>query len=155
MAADSIITWRWLRWQDFSADRLYELLRLRSAVFVVEQACAFQDLDGYDAASEHLCASAAAGELLAYARLLPPGLKYPEPSIGRVVTAQAVRRSGLGRELMRQTLAGCRARYPGRPIRIGAQRRLERFYAEFGFVTAGKPYLEDDIWHVDMLLARC
>ncbi|MDR3415478.1 MAG: GNAT family N-acetyltransferase [Nevskia sp.] len=148
---DPRLVWRWLCWDELSTDLLYRLLRLRSEVFVVEQACAFQDLDGLDPRCEHLCGCDAAGDLLAYARLLPPGLKYPEASLGRLVTAPGVRRTGLGRELMRQALDGCRRRYPDQPLRIGAQQRLERFYAGFGFAAVAAPYLEDGIVHVDML----
>jgi ElaA protein len=150
--AEALVAWRWLRWQEFSPDLLYQMLRLRSAVFVVEQWCVFPDMDGCDPRCEHLLGCGADGRVLACARLLPPGLKYAEPSLGRIVTAPEARRSGLGRALMREALAGCRLRYPG-PIRIGAQQRLERFYAEFGFATVSAPYLEDDIWHVDMLQA--
>ena len=145
--------WRWHRWGGLATDLLYQLLRLRSEVFVVEQACLFPDMDGLDPQCEHLCGTDASGTVVAYARLLPPGLKHPEAALGRVVTAAAVRRSGAGRELMRQALAGCRARHPGHAIRIGAQQRLERFYIEFGFVTVSDPYLEDGIPHLDMLLS--
>ncbi|MBL6751441.1 MAG: GNAT family N-acetyltransferase [Nevskia sp.] len=150
VVADSL-AWRWFGFGGWPPALLYEALRLRSAVFVVEQNCVFADMDGLDPDCEHLCGVAADGSLLAYARLLPPGLKYAEASIGRVVTAGAVRRTGLGRQLMRQALDGCRARYPGQPVRIGAQQRLERFYADFGFAVAGPPYLEDGIWHVEMV----
>jgi ElaA protein len=78
-------------------------------------------------------------------------VKYEEPSIGRIVTAQEVRRTGLGRELVREALARAERLWPGRAIRIGAQQRLERFYQEFGFVTASAPYDEDGIMHVEMV----
>ena len=145
--------WHWYRWQDWPADLLYASMRLRGAVFVVEQNCAFEDLDGLDPHGEHLCGTDPSGAVLAYSRLLPPGLKYPEAAIGRVVTAGAVRGFGWGRILMAQSIAGCRSRYPGQPIRIGAQQRLERFYTGFGFASQGKPYLEDGIWHIEMVLA--
>lgn len=149
----SSATWRWYRWGELSTDLLYQLLRLRSEVFVVEQACLFPDMDGLDPQCEHLCGTDMDGTVVAYARLLPPGLKHPEAALGRVVTAAAVRGSGAGRELMQQALAGCGARYPGHAVRIGAQQRLERFYGELGFVTVSRPYLEDGIWHIDMLLS--
>ncbi len=145
--------WRWCGFPAWPQPLLYAALRLRSAVFVVEQNCVFPDMDGLDLEAEHLCGVTASGEVLAYARLLRPGLKYAEASIGRVVTDPSVRRTGLGRELMRQALGGCRSRFPASPIRIGAQQRLERFYNEFGFVTEGERYLEDGIWHVEMLKA--
>lgn len=145
--------WHWHRWNTLSNDLLYALLKLRTEVFVVEQDCVFQDMDGLDAASEHLCALDEAGALIGYARLLPPGLKYPEASIGRVVVPFALRRTALGRALMAQALAGCAERYPQVPIRIGAQQRLQGFYEGFGFAASGAPYLEDGILHVEMLRA--
>ncbi len=151
--APSTPAWRWYRWGEISTDLLYQLLRLRSEVFVVEQACLFPDMDGLDPQCEHLCGTDKDGTVVAYARLLPPGLKHPEAALGRVVTAAAVRGSGAGRALMREALAGCHARYPGHAVRIGAQQRLERFYIEFGFVTVSDPYLEDGIPHLDMLLS--
>jgi ElaA protein len=92
-------------------------------------------------------------ELVAYCRLVPPGVKYAEPSIGRVATTQAARRTGRGRELMREALARAGELWPGRAIRIGAQQRLERFYEDFGFVTSSAPYDEDGIPHIEMLRA--
>ncbi len=145
------LQWHWQTWRELDVDRLYVLLRLRTQVFVVEQNCVFQDMDGYDAASEHLCGIAGDGRVLAYARLLPPGLKYPEASIGRVVVDPSQRRSGLGRALMAQALTGTAQRFPDAIVRLGAQQRLERFYNDFGFVAEGAPYLEDGIWHIDML----
>jgi ElaA protein len=147
------VAWRWYHWDEWPRDLLYQALRLRSAVFVVEQNCVFPDLDGLDPACEHLCGSGAGGVLLAYARLLPPGLKHEESAIGRVVVDPAARGAQLGRVLMIEAIRGCRARYPGDPIRIGAQQRLERFYASLGFASFGGPYLEDGIWHIDMRLA--
>ena len=96
-------------------------------------------------------ATSSSGPLIAYARLVPPGLKFAEPSIGRVLTASRARRSGAGRELMREAVARVRAMWPGHPIRIGAQRYLERFYGEFGFVQVSEPYDEDGIPHIEML----
>jgi ElaA protein len=133
-----------------SNDTLYEAMRLRSAIFVVEQNCVFHDMDGADPQCEHLCGTDETGRLLAYVRLVPPGLKYPEPSIGRVISSELVRGTGLGRALMREAIAGCEWRYPGLAIVIGAQQRLERFYSDFGFVQVGEPYMEDGIPHIEM-----
>jgi len=91
------------------------------------------------------------GDLVAYCRLVPPGTKFAEPSIGRVVTLPAARGMGHGRALMREALAEAARLWPGRALRIGAQRYLERFYGEFGFVTVSEPYDEDGIAHVEML----
>ncbi len=156
-----MIEWRCARFEDLSPREIHELYRVRAAVFVVEQECAFQDLDGADLESWHLLGFAPSaskeghgegeGELVAYCRLVAPGVKYEEPSIGRVVTTQGARRTGRGRELMREALARAGKLWPGRAIRIGAQQRLERFYEEFGFVTASAPYDEDGIAHVEMV----
>jgi len=145
-----VTPWRFARFDDLSPREIHDVYRLRAAVFVVEQECAFQDLDGADVESWHLLGYRG-DELLAYARLVAPGVKYEEPSIGRIITAQPVRRTGLGRELVRESLARAEQLWPGRAIRIGAQQRLERFYEQFGFVTASAPYDEDGIAHVEMV----
>ena len=148
------IEWQWKRFAALSAAELYAALAARASVFVVEQACAYLDPDGLDASAWHLCGwagSDAARTLAAYLRLIDPGCKYAEPSIGRVLTTAPFRRAGVGRAAMREGLARAAQLYPGRALRIGAQQRLERFYAEFGFRTASEPYQEDGIAHVEML----
>ena len=145
-----MIAWRFARFDDLAPRDVHDLFRARAAAFVVEQGCVFQDVDGADPECWHLLGRSA-GELFAYCRLVPPGIKFAEPSIGRVVTTEAARGTGLGRILMREALARAEALWPGRPIRIGAQARLERFYEEFGFVTASAPYDEDGIVHVEMV----
>jgi ElaA protein len=107
-------------------------------------------VDGADPQCWHLLGYRG-GELISYARFLPSGTKFAEPSIGRIVTTNAVRGTGLGRELMQEALARAEKLWPGQPIRIGAQRRLERFYEDFGFVAASAPYDEDGIEHIEML----
>jgi ElaA protein len=144
-----------LRWYDrelaaLAPAELYGLLALRARVFVVEQACAYLDLDGVDASARHLWA--ARGEpaaVVACLRVVPAGVKYPEVSLGRVVTAPEERGTGLGRELMQRGIALAGAV----PIRIGAQAYLERFYAGLGFVRVSDNYLEDGIPHLEMLRA--
>lgn len=135
-----------------SPAELYEILALRQRVFVVEQACAYLDCDGKDPAALHLLGRDARGALVAYARLLSPGVSFAEAAIGRVVTDPAARRSGFGRALMNEAIARAREAFGG-PLRIGAQRYLERFYGELGFVADGEPYLEDGIPHTEMVLA--
>jgi Predicted acyltransferase len=149
----SAVYWSLRDWTALDGEAVYALLRLRAEVFVVEQNCAFLDPDGHDRHAAHLFGVDDDGALLAYARLLPPGIVHAECSIGRIVTASAVRRSGLGRELMAQALSHCRARHPG-PIRIGAQQRLQAFYESFGFRPCDTPYLEDGILHVAMRLTE-
>ena len=145
-----MIRWRFASFAELTSREVHDLLRLRAEVFVVEQACAFQDVDGADPASWHLLGFRG-DELVAYSRLLPAGVKFAEASIGRVVTAPALRGTGCGRELMREALRRADTLWPGQPIRIGAQQRLERFYEDFGFAQASAPYDEDGIMHIEML----
>ena len=119
-----------------------------------EQHCAFQDADGFDFAAWHLLGwttDVAMPVLAAYLRVLDPGTKYAEVSIGRVLTTPAHRGLGLGRTLMVEGLSRCDVSWPGTSIRIAAQQRLERFYASLAFRPISDPYLEDDIVHVDMV----
>ena len=110
-----------------------------------------QDLDDSDQAALHVLGYLD-DKLVAYARLLPPGVRYESCSIGRVVTSTDVRKHGHGRELMRNALAGCRERWPQHDITISAQHYLENFYTGLGFKTESEPYLEDNIPHVRMRL---
>jgi ElaA protein len=142
----------WHRFADLGVDNLYDALQLRCRVFVLEQG-PYLDPDGLDRVSWHLLGRDAAGALIAYLRVVDPSHKYPEPSIGRVITAAAVRGSGLGRTLMAEGIAGCLRLWPGHAIRISAQAHLERFYASLGFARTGVDYLEDGIPHVEMVRA--
>ena len=145
-----MIAWKCAPFGELSAREVHDILQARAAVFVVEQACAFQDVDGADPASWHLL-GAEDGVLVAYCRLVPPGIKFPEASIGRVLTTEAARRKGLGRELMAEAMRRAHALWPGQALRIGAQVYLDRFYGEFGFVQCSAPYDEDGIMHIHML----
>ena len=147
------VAWQWKRFSELATAELYALLAARAAVFVVEQRCAFQDIDGYDPFAWHLLGWMPGPKrpLGAYLRLIEPGHRYREPSIGRVLTVAALRGTGLGRDAMREGLRRCAELYPGMPVRIAAQQRLERFYADLGFRPASDPYEEDGILHVDML----
>ena len=153
MSDTSLPQWRWCRFDELNVFDLQAIYRARQTVFSIEQACAYLDADGFDSASFHLAAwSADRSVPLAYARVVHPGLKYSEPSIGRVITIAAARGTGLGRELVRRAVAHCTAEFPGQGIRISAQTRLENFYASFGFRAVGEPYMEDGIPHTEMLL---
>lgn len=144
------IAWRWARFPELGVDDLYDALQLRCLVFILEQG-PYLDPDGLDRSSWHLLGRHDAGALVAYLRVVDPGRKYAEPSIGRVVTDAALRGQGLGRALMAEGVAGCERQWPGRALRISAQSHLERFYATLGFVRVGDNYLEDNIPHVEML----
>lgn len=141
--------WSWLRFDELGVHGLYEVLALRCRVFILEQG-AYLDPDGADARCWHLCGRDERGALVAYLRAAEPGVKYAEPSIGRVVTAPEVRGTGLGRVLMEQGLARCDRQWPGRALRISAQSRLRRFYVSLGFEAASGDYLEDNIPHLQM-----
>ncbi len=149
-----MLHWQWKRFAELTVDELYRLLALREQVFVVEQKSIYQDADGYDRGAHHLLGNAS-GEpapiLAAYLRVLPPGLKYPEASFGRVVTAPSQRRHGYGKALVEKGLAFIEANFPGTPIRIGAQHYLQRFYEGYGFRRISDVYDEDGIPHIDML----
>jgi ElaA protein len=148
----SELGWKQAAFDELSPAELYALLRLRSLVFVVEQECPFLDLDGRDAAALHLLGLREGdGELAAYARFFAPGAVFPEASIGRIVTHPQVRGTGAGKTLMAEALRRVDALAPGAPIRLCAQRYLERFYGGFGFRPASQPYLEDGIPHVEMV----
>ncbi|MDO9317042.1 MAG: GNAT family N-acetyltransferase [Gammaproteobacteria bacterium] len=141
-------------------EELYQIVQLRQQVFVVEQNCVYLDADGYDRAALHLFA-VQQGCVVAYCRLLPPGLKYQEASIGRVCTALAQRGSGLGRELMQRALTLAAASYSSggersdlhTEIRISAQLYLQNFYSSLGFSAVSAPYDEDGIPHIEMLFS--
>ncbi|MFI5239025.1 MAG: GNAT family N-acetyltransferase [Gemmatimonadales bacterium] len=143
--------WSWAHFDGLGPGDLYDILELRTAVFIVEQHCAYQDTDGADRVAHHLWARGQDGKIAAYLRVVPPGIKYSEPSLGRIATSLSSRRTGLGRALVREGIARAERLYGPCPIRIGAQRYLLKFYAEFGFVSTGFEYDEDDIPHTEML----
>ncbi|MCB5197447.1 GNAT family N-acetyltransferase [Deefgea salmonis] len=144
------IVWRWLTFDEFDTPILFQYLQLRQQVFIVEQACAYADIDDLDLVATHLLAYCD-DRLVACLRLVPPGLKYAEPSLGRVITRADFRGTGLGYQLISRGLKGAVEQYPGLNNKIGAQAHLQDFYAKSGFATVSAPYLEDDISHVDML----
>jgi len=147
------LSWQFTGFTELSPLDLYAALELRQRVFVVEQKCAYLDADGLDRRCLHLLGWTGEPErrkLAAYARLLPPRFKYAEASIGRVCTHPDVRGTGAGRALMEEAIRLVEVSGWGREIRIAAQMYLERFYEGFGFKRVTDPYLDDDIWHVDM-----
>ena len=141
--------WTWARFPDLSLDDLYDALALRCRVFILEQG-PYQDPDGLDRVAWHLLGRDASGTLRAYLRVVDPGARFDEPSMGRVITAPEVRGTGLGRALVAEGLARSDAAWPGRGHRISAQAHLQRFYGSFGFTSVGEPYGEDSIPHIQM-----
>jgi len=151
------VEWKWSLFDELSARDLYAILKIRQAVFVVEQDCAYQDIDDIDQHAWHLLGkqqSGATQRLVAYLRLVYPTIKYPEPSIGRVLTGASARGQGLGKAMTREALAQAAREYPGQPVRISAQSYLFEFYNEFGFEIVSEPYDEDGIPHVEMLTTQ-
>jgi ElaA protein len=144
------ITWTCRPFKDLGNEELYEILRLRIEVFVIEQNCPYQDADGKDLKSWHL-QGRQHGKLIAYTRLVPPGISYEEPSIGRVITSKEARGTGAGKMLMIKSIEYLKKEFGNVPIRIGAQAYLQQFYEGFGFVKEGDGYLEDGIPHFIML----
>jgi len=144
------LKWTFKAFDALNLQELYAVLQLRSAVFVVEQTCVFQDMDGFDDQALHLMGFED-NQLVAYARCFAAGVKFAEASIGRVITHPECRGGGLGHLLMEQALQGVLAQWGEQAIRIGAQAHLRDFYAQHGFVDVDKPYLEDGIAHLEML----
>jgi ElaA protein len=142
--------WLLKQFNDLSPRELYNILQLRNEVFIVEQNCPYQDMDNKDLHAFHLM-GIKENKLLAYSRLLAPGISYSESSIGRVVSSPGYRKTGIGKKLMRESIEQIRNLFQTDIIRIGAQLYLQKFYESFGFVRDGEIYLEDNIPHILML----
>jgi ElaA protein len=142
--------WLLKKFEALTPFELYAILQLRNEVFVVEQNCVFQDADDKDQASWHLMGMQD-DKLVAYTRLVPPGVSYAEPSIGRVVTSPQVRGTGIGKELMQRSIDECYRLFGEQSIKIGAQYYLKQFYGSLGFAQVSEIYLEDGIEHIYML----
>jgi ElaA protein len=138
--------------EELSLTELYKILRLRNEVFVVEQNCPYQDTDNKDLKCHHLMLLKD-NKLMAYARLVPPGLSFPQMSIGRVVTSPKARGTGAGRILMNTAIEQCHKFFGKGSIQIGAQAYLLKFYGSLGFKEVGEIYDEDGIPHIDMIRA--
>jgi len=138
-------------YKELSVDELYEALKLRCAIFVIEQNCNYQDMDDKDQDSYHLLGYEGQ-QLVAYARILPKGLSYKEASIGRVVVDKNFRRKNSGKALMTEAITQTKKLFSTNEIVISAQCYLEKFYGDLGFKIEGESYLEDDIPHIKMRL---
>jgi ElaA protein len=146
-----MIQWTYKHFNELNTSELYQILELRSKVFVVEQNCVYQDLDYKDQHSWHLMGWIN-NQLVAYVRVIPPGISYTEASIGRVISDPGHRKKGLGKELMRVAIEKTRTQFNVQSIKIGAQCYLKKFYGELGFEICGDEYLEDGIPHIEMML---
>lgn len=145
--------WDYKSFNDLTPPELYAILKLRSEVFVVEQNCVYLDTDNKDQLSFHL-SGWIGKDLVAYARILPPGLAFEEASIGRVVTNPLYRKIGAGRELMLQAIERTINQFDVSAIKIGAQLYLLDFYTSLGFKISGPQYMEDGIPHIEMILIK-
>jgi ElaA protein len=144
------IQWQIKPFEALSVHELYDLLKLRSEIFVVEQNCVYLDLDGKDKYALHLFGTFD-GNIVAYARLFKPGISFENASIGRVVVSAAHRDKKWGHELMREAIAAIAKHYKEDKITIGAQLYLKKFYESHGFMQTSDMYLEDDIPHIEMI----
>jgi ElaA protein len=145
-----MITWLFKRFDELSLHELYAILRLRNEVFAVEQNCVYPDMDNKDQSSYHVMGWKD-DKLLAYTRIMPPGIAYTEPSIGRVATSSSARGEGIGKKLMERSIEHIYDRFGNIPIKISAQLYLIKFYKDFGFRATGPAYLEDGIEHIEMV----
>jgi len=142
---------KWKKFGELTTKELYEIVKLRQQVFVVEQNCVYLDTDDLDLEGEHLLAEED-GRLVGYLRITPPASRFPEYSLGRVVVATDKRGLGLGKKLTATAIEHIQQNYGKLPIRISAQGYLKVFYEQFGFRQMSEEYLEDGIPHIEMLL---
>ena len=147
------LQWDVKSFQELSVSQFFDVLQLRINVFVVEQQCAYPELDEHDrhAETRHLAGYDASGQLMAYARILPAGLRFSEVSLGRFVVRKDARGQGIGHQLLSVALKEIQSSWPGHAIQISAQDYLEKFYGQYGFARVSDVYLEDGIRHVEMV----
>jgi ElaA protein len=146
------LKWKLNYFKELSTEELYTILQLRNEVFVVEQNCVYQDADSKDSISFHLSGWDGVN-LVAYCRILPPGVSYTEASIGRVVSSPQYRNKGYGKQLMNEAIIHTLAQFECNTIKISAQLYLQKFYEQLGFVKLSDSYLEDNIPHIEMLFS--
>lgn len=144
-----MIHWEFKKFAELTAHQLYAIIQLRNEVFVVEQNCVFQDADNKDPHSHHLMGWEE-DKLIAYTRIVPPGVAYSMPSIGRVVASPTKRGQGVGLLLMQKSIELTEALYGPKTIQIGAQLYLKKFYESLNFIQSSDTYLEDGIPHIEM-----
>ena len=149
--------WQCKKFDELSKEELFQIFKARQDVFIVEQNCAYEDIDGLDEEAWHLIGfnidAQGSRNIKAYLRILAPRVKYSEISLGRVLVDVNERGSGLGQELIAQAISVAKEKFPDESIRISAQHHLHRFYAKFKFESVSDPYDEDGIPHIEMLKA--
>ena len=137
--------------QELSLEEFHDIIALRIQIFIIEQNCPYQEVDGKDKLAHHLFFKNEIDEIIAVTRILPQGISYEEVAIGRVVVHEDYRGTGLGNQLMADSMNFVRDKYGEVPVRLSAQKHLENYYGNHGFKSTGKEYLEDGIPHVEML----
>lgn len=137
--------------QELSLEEFHDIIALRIQIFIIEQNCPYQEVDGKDKLAHHLFFKNEMDEIIAVTRILPQGISYTEVAIGRVVVHEDYRGTGLGNQLMADSMNFVRDKYGEVPVRLSAQKHLENYYGNHGFKSTGKEYLEDGIPHVEML----
>ncbi|MGB1453463.1 MAG: GNAT family N-acetyltransferase [Crocinitomicaceae bacterium] len=137
--------------QELSLEEFHDIIALRIQIFIIEQNCPYQEVDGKDKLAHHLFFKNEMDEIIAVTRILPQGISYAEVAIGRVVVHEDYRGTGLGNQLMADSMNFVRDKYGDVPVRLSAQKHLENYYGNHGFKSTGKEYLEDGIPHVEML----
>lgn len=145
-----MLSWSVKKFDELSVHELYSILQLRNIVFAIEQNCVYPDMDDKDQLAYHIMCWQEK-ELVAYSRIIAPGIVYKEPSIGRIVTSATVRGTGAGKELVKRSIDLVEELYGKTPIRISAQVYLIKFYTDLGFTTVGDSYIEDNIEHIEMV----
>jgi ElaA protein len=145
------LVWSAFRFDELTTRVFHDMIALRIAVFVVEQNCPYQELDGKDIHSIHIIGRNEHSEIVAIARIVPPSESYKLPSIGRVIIAPNFRSKGIGHELMQEAVRVTSVEYGEADIVLSAQAHLEKFYENHGFQSTGKAYLEDGIPHIEMI----
>ena len=148
------LDWEIKHYRDLTLNEFHDIIELRIRVFVVEQNCPYLELDGKDKKSYHLLCRDEKGDIVATARILPPGLSYLECAIGRVVTENKIRGNGTGHKLMSFVVNFALQEFGNASIIISAQKHLENYYGQHKFVSTGNEYLEDGIPHVEMKLKQ-
>ena len=136
--------------EDLTKKELYDLLQMRAEVFIVEQDCVYQDLDGKDQKALHVLGKKK-GDLIAYTRIFKPGDYFPQASIGRVVVHKDHRKSSYGKEIMKASIEAVKENFSESTIHLSAQTYLKKFYNSLGFEKVGVEYLEDGIPHIGMV----
>ncbi|MBZ9607740.1 GNAT family N-acetyltransferase [Clostridium estertheticum] len=147
------MNWEIKKFNELSGEEVYEILKLRSEVFVIEQQCIYEECDGKDNKSYHLFAKEN-GQIIVYLRILEKGVSYNEISIGRVLTDKKYRGKGLAKQMMLRAIGFIENNLNEKAIRIGAQEYLINFYSSLGFVRVSEVYLEDNIPHIEMLYKK-